>query len=89
MLGNLQKIEWPMGFENDINAFWGTQWIENSKGIDITSHLSQFKFRYFLKPILDQLKPNAKVCEVGSGNCVNGSHSYDHIEPISIYMVLT
>ena len=58
-----------MGFENDINAFWGTQWIENSKGIDITSHLSQFKFRYFLKPILDQLKPNAKVCEVGSGNC--------------------
>lgn len=27
-----------------------------------------FKFKYFLKPIIDELPVGAKVCEVGSGN---------------------
>lgn len=56
-------------YTDDINSYWGGLWLKNRNGLDITDPMTIFKFKYFLKPIIDELPVGTKVCEVGSGNC--------------------
>ncbi len=58
-----------MTYKEDIDQFWGNQWLTNQKGLEISSYLTQYKFIRFIKPILDLLPLQSKVCEIGSGNC--------------------
>lgn len=53
----------------DLNRTWSTYWQDEPLGLDITSNTTIFKFRYFLKPVLDRLPLNSSVCEIGCGNC--------------------
>jgi ubiquinone/menaquinone biosynthesis C-methylase UbiE len=54
-------------YQNDIDRFWGTQWSQRIEPIDFTNNVALFKFRYFIKPVLDVLPYGAKICEVGVG----------------------
>jgi ubiquinone/menaquinone biosynthesis C-methylase UbiE len=56
-------------YANDIDMFWGSKWENSEFGIDILDSVSRYKFKYYLKPILDVLPKNAKICEIGSGSC--------------------
>ncbi len=54
-------------FEKDIDGFWGEQWRQNPVGFDFSDHILRHKFEIFLKPVLDCLPYQARVCELGVG----------------------
>ena len=55
---NIQKID-------DI---WSSVWKKEREGLDFTEPLTIFKFKKFLRPIIDILPYGASVLEVGVGN---------------------
>ena len=51
-----------------INDIWTGVWANTPETLDFCDPLVIFKFKYFLKPVLDQLPRNANVLEIGAGN---------------------
>lgn len=54
-------------YQSDIEGFWGTQWASRIEAIDFSNKIALYKFKYFLKPVLDNLPYGASICEVGVG----------------------
>jgi hypothetical protein len=51
-----------------LNEIWSGLWLSHKGGLDFTDARVLYKFRFFLKKIIDQLPIGAKVLECGSGN---------------------
>ena len=54
-------------YKSDIEKFWGNQWEERVEPIDFTRKAALHKFKYFVRPVVDQLPIGAKVCELEVG----------------------